>query len=74
MSLILDALKRAERERRELMPAFADADPSALSTPGRRRNGLRIGAVVLLLAAAMAIGWFLLGRRPTPVAAPAARL
>lgn len=72
MSLILDALKRAERERRELMPAFADADPSALSTPARRRNRLRIGAVVLLLAAAMAIGWFLLGRRPTPVAAPAA--
>lgn len=70
MSLILDALKRAERERRELMPAFADADPSALSTPQRRRRWLRIVAVLLLLAGVLAIGWYFLGRRPALAPAP----
>lgn len=65
MSLILDALKRAERERRAILPAFSDPDPSALSqAPGARRRRLR---TVLLLVAGLAVAVAVaLWLRPSP--------
>lgn len=70
MSLILDALKRAERERRHLLPSLADPDPSALPPPGHRRRtrlklALAVGAVLALVALA---AWFL--RRPGALPEP----
>lgn len=61
MSLILDALKRAERERQSIgSPATGDAAPAA---PRRRRAPVLIlGALVLI--AGSAVAWFVLHKKP----------
>lgn len=72
MSLILDALKRAERERN------ADAVPApgevAVPRAGRAPAGKRLGslaAVAAGLGLAAFVGWKLLAERPAPAPVPA---
>lgn len=72
MSLILDALKRAEHERRALLPPAAGSG-SALPVGSRRQRLMFLvlalgGAAALIALVAL---WFLPGSAPTPDAAEA---
>lgn len=71
MSLILDALKRAERERNsDAVPAPGDvAVPQAGRAPARGRV-LWIGAIVAAIGVAGFVGWKLLRGQPAPPPAP----
>lgn len=65
MSLILDALKRAENERRDLLSAFTAAPPPGTDVrlAGRRRSWL-IGIILLLVMAAVAGLYLFKSRTP----------
>ncbi len=71
MSLILDALKRAERERKaHANPVLAElAHTPGASAPARRhwRNYLRSGGIALLVLIAGLLSWTMLRDRPRPV-------
>lgn len=74
MSLILDALKRAERERQaESGPVLADV--TATGAPAARRRWIRLVALLIALAAvATAVAWGLRhGNRARPAPAAVAR-
>lgn len=68
MSLILDALKRAERERRsEHVPVLEAAPPPSPQGP-RLRRPLRVVAVIVLIVVVLGAGWALLRDRDAPPA------
>lgn len=68
MSLILDALKRAERERRsEHAPVLEAAPPPSPRRP-RLRRPLRLVAVIGLIAVVLGAGWALVRDRDAPPA------
>lgn len=66
MSLILDALKRAERERKaEQSHALTDLPPVPAVSPGRRWVW-RLAGLALLLIVIAGLAWTLLRDPPTP--------
>ena len=71
MSLILDALKRAERERNaDAVPAPGEVSvPLAGRAPPRGRRGLIVGGVAIVVLVAAVLGWKLL-RGGKPAAPP----
>ena len=67
MSLIDEALKRAELEAARRDGLRSGAYPWVPEHMPRRRRGRGVFAAVVLFLAAIGIGWFLWGRGETPV-------
>ncbi|HTZ18629.1 MAG TPA: general secretion pathway protein GspB [Dissulfurispiraceae bacterium] len=65
MSYILDALKKAEEERRRGKGPDILAEPDG-NQPGQRKHSLLYAVLILLVAAAGSAGWFM-GREKTAV-------
>jgi general secretion pathway protein B len=70
MSLILDALKRAERERQAERSAALEDLPAASAQRARPRRRWRRLGVVALLAIIAALGWSFVRQRPVKPPVP----